>query len=111
MGLEHLLHLIHDFDKDRWQEQNDVAFRALFGSPDGRYPQAAKDAFALRAPKAAPEPFVPFSAYINPQNPSSGAYGGMRSSVWLWEHRAWILTSERLVAPATQGNSRQLLNG
>jgi 5-methylcytosine-specific restriction enzyme B len=61
----------------RWPEDNEAAFRALFGSPAGRYPDRAEKSVTLRAPTFKGETGVPFAAYIHPSNPSSGAYGGM----------------------------------
>jgi 5-methylcytosine-specific restriction enzyme B len=56
------------------------AFDGLFGSSGGRYPASAQRVVKIRAPEM-PESEeganVPFAALINPQNPDSGAYGGM----------------------------------
>jgi 5-methylcytosine-specific restriction protein B len=63
-----------------WPKRMREAFKSLFGSPSGRYPVAAEKAVKTRAPEM-PESEdganVPFAALINPENPDSGAYGGM----------------------------------
>ncbi|ABZ84574.1 GTPase subunit of restriction endonuclease, putative [Heliomicrobium modesticaldum Ice1] len=73
-----LLDIIHNELTDDWSEKNQQAFQSLFGANGGRYPDKAKKSVALRAPgfnKGSTG--VPFSAYIHPSNPDSGAYGGM----------------------------------
>jgi len=76
MSLDPLLQLIHSLQQDEWGKRNDEAFRALFGSPDGRYPKAAEKSVTLRAPEMSQDSGVPFAAYIHPSNPTKGAYGG-----------------------------------
>ena len=77
MSLTPLLELIHEPKPDSWPEVNERAFAALFGSPDGRYAKAAEKTVTLRAPKISAESGVPFSAFIHPSNPPSGAYSGL----------------------------------
>ncbi len=77
MSLELLLDLILSANQDSWENRNQQAFGALFGSPDGRYPKHGEKVVTLRAPKISPDSGVPFAAYIHPQNPSSGAYSGL----------------------------------
>lgn len=77
MSLELLLDVILSANQDAWEERNQKAFAALFGSPDGRYPKQAEKVVTLRAPKISPDSGVPFAAYIHPSNPSSGAYSGL----------------------------------
>ncbi len=77
MSLAPLLEIIHAGIQESWNERNKIAFEALFGSPDGRYPKPAAKAVTLRAPEMNPESGVPFAAYIHPSNPSSGAYSGL----------------------------------
>ncbi len=60
-----------------WPEQNERAFRALFGSPEGRYPASAEKSVKLRAPQFKEDSGVPFAAFIHPSNPAAGPYGGM----------------------------------
>ena len=60
----------------QWSKRNDEAFKALFGSPEGRYPKAAEKSVTLRAPEMSQDSGVPFAAYIHPSNPTKGAYGG-----------------------------------
>jgi 5-methylcytosine-specific restriction enzyme B len=54
-----------------------VAFEALFGSPEGRYPKPAAKSVTLRAPEMSADSGVPFAAYIHPSNPPSGPYSGL----------------------------------
>lgn len=77
MSLDKLVALAHDPPKTGWREASAEAFDALFGTPDGRYPAAAKSSVKLRAPEMAPNSGVPFAAFIHPNNPDSGMYGGM----------------------------------
>jgi 5-methylcytosine-specific restriction protein B len=76
MSLERIVEIIHSGADENWTKRNEDAFEAIFGSPAGRYPDRARKSVVLRAP---PIPFssgVPFAAYIHPNNPQSGAYGG-----------------------------------
>ncbi len=63
-----------------WPKRMRKAFEGLFGSSGGRYPASAQKVVKIRAPEM-PESEdgtnVPFAALINPENPDSGAYGGM----------------------------------
>jgi len=78
MALSALINLtLQTGSTDHWPDQNQAAFRALFGSPSGRYPAIAEKSVTLRAPQFKGETGVPFAAYIHPSNPTSGAYGGM----------------------------------
>lgn len=77
MSLAKLMDIIHSSSQDDWTERNKAAFDALFGAPDGRYPQTAHDSMTVRAPKMSADFGVPFAAYIHPSNPPSGAYSGM----------------------------------
>jgi 5-methylcytosine-specific restriction protein B len=76
MSLDALVDLIHSGNMDRWGDRNSEIFENLFGG-SGRYAEKAKADFALRAPGIKSDSGVPFSAYIHPQNPKSGAYGGL----------------------------------
>jgi len=60
-----------------WTGSNQQAFEELFGAQDGRYPSRAKESVKLRAPKMSTGDGVSFAAFIHPDNPDSGAYGGM----------------------------------
>jgi 5-methylcytosine-specific restriction protein B len=64
----------------KWPQRMTDAFKGLYGSPGGRYPASAEKLVKPRAP-GMPESEdganVPFAALINPENPDSGAYGGM----------------------------------
>jgi 5-methylcytosine-specific restriction enzyme B len=66
----------------QWPEQQEAAFKSLFGSPDGRYPASAEKSVTLRAPQFKADSGVPFAAYIHPSNPSSGGYGGMSIAIF-----------------------------
>ncbi len=76
MNLDALVQIIQSSQTDDWTKRNEEAFEALFGSPEGRYPRAAKNSVTLRAPAMSPDSGVPFAAYIHPSNPTKGAYGG-----------------------------------
>jgi 5-methylcytosine-specific restriction enzyme B len=76
MSLGPLVQLIHSLQQDEWSKRNDEALKALFGSPEGRYPKAAERSVTLRAPEMSQDSGVPFAAYIHPSNPTKGAYGG-----------------------------------
>ncbi len=76
MSLDPLVQLIHSPQQDEWSKRNEEAFRALFGSPNGRYRMAAEKSVTLRAPEMSQDFGVPFAAYIHPSNPTKGAYGG-----------------------------------
>jgi 5-methylcytosine-specific restriction protein B len=77
LSLALLLDIIHADKQESWATRNDAAFKALFGSPDGRYPKAADKTVTLRAPEIKSDSGVPFAAYIHPSNPSSGPYSGL----------------------------------
>jgi len=77
MSLAPLIKLIHSSTQDSWSERSKVAFEALFGSPEGRYPKPAAKSVTLRAPEMSADSGVPFAAYIHPSNPPSGPYSGL----------------------------------
>jgi 5-methylcytosine-specific restriction protein B len=61
----------------QWHERADAGLRGLFGGPKGRYEsRALGNATVIRAPRL-DQDGVPFAALIHPDNPTSGAYGGM----------------------------------
>jgi 5-methylcytosine-specific restriction enzyme B len=76
MSLEQLVDIIHSGDVANWKDRNEKALKALFGSPQGRYPAVAEKVVQLRAPDISFESGVPFAAYIHPNNAKSGPYGG-----------------------------------
>ncbi|MGA2689744.1 MAG: AAA family ATPase [Candidatus Korobacteraceae bacterium] len=76
MSLNPLVQLVHSLQQSEWSKRNEAAFKALFGSPEGRYPKAAEKSVTLRAPEMSQDSGVPFAAYIHPANPTKGAYGG-----------------------------------
>ena len=61
---------------ENWTEENESAYEELFGGNEGRYPLNAKGCFKVRAPGGGDDNFVRYAAYINPNNPNSGPYGG-----------------------------------
>ena len=77
MSLQLLLDIISSGNTDRWGDRNKEAFKALFGSPAGRYAKPAQDKVTLRAPEMTADGGVPFAAYIHPSNPPSGPYSGL----------------------------------
>jgi 5-methylcytosine-specific restriction enzyme B len=77
MSIDALVELVHSPLGSDWQERNQAAFDGLFGAGTGRYPAAAKGAFRLRAPDIRLDSGIPFSAYIHPENPTSGQYAGL----------------------------------
>lgn len=76
MSIERIVDIVHSGDIQNWTKRNEEAFASLFGSPEGRYPERAAKVVALRAPNITFESGVPFAAFIHPNNPHSGAYGG-----------------------------------
>lgn len=76
MSLEKIVDLIHSRDSQNWRARNEEALAGLFGSPQGRYPAIAEKVIQLRAPDMGFESGVPFAAYIHPNNPTKGPYGG-----------------------------------
>lgn len=75
--MKNLLDIIYSQYSAQWPEKCQEAFDELFGSSGGRYPDRARKAVTLRAPKFRSGDGVPFAAFIEPSNPDSGAYGGM----------------------------------
>jgi len=76
--MEKLIQLIHGVSQENWAERSKEAFGELFGSDSGRYPATAGSCVTVRAPEFRDDgKSVPFSALIDPANPSSGPYGGM----------------------------------
>jgi 5-methylcytosine-specific restriction enzyme B len=83
MALNELIELtLRTGSGNQWPEQNEAAFKALFGSTNGRYPSSAEKLVALRAAQFQSENGVPFAAYIHPSNPKAGAYGGMSIAIF-----------------------------
>lgn len=58
-----------------WSNRNQSAFKSLFGG-SGRYAAHGQKRVALRAPDQVGDDAL-FSSYLHPENPGSGAYGGM----------------------------------
>ena len=80
--MEKLLTLIYEQSLESWSDRAEDAFAELFGGANGRYPERARTAVQIRAPKFSDENNVPFSTLIEPSNPKSGPYGGMSVGVF-----------------------------
>lgn len=76
MSLDALVEIIHSSNLDRWTERNEAALDGLFGG-GARFAAKAKKSIALRAPLMKGDSGVSYAAYIHPENPTSGAYGGL----------------------------------
>lgn len=76
MSVEQLVEIIHSKNDENWKERNEKALKGLFGAPQGRYPSVAEKSIQLRAPEMGAETGVSFAAYIDPNNPPKGPYGG-----------------------------------
>lgn len=76
MSIEKVLDIIYSNDFQTWKENNKEALQSLFGAQHGRYPAVAEKVVQLRAPDVNFQSGVPFAAYINPNNPDKGPYGG-----------------------------------
>lgn len=76
MSIDRLLDIVHSPRLDGWAEENYRAFKGLFSSPGGRYHQAAEKTVVLRSPGPTTEDSISFAAYIHPNNPGKGPYGG-----------------------------------
>jgi 5-methylcytosine-specific restriction protein B len=76
-NLQRLLDIINAGSAESWKEDNKGGFEALFGAPAGRYRSNAKDLVTLRAPWFSDDAGIPYAAYIDPSNQTSGLYGGM----------------------------------
>jgi 5-methylcytosine-specific restriction protein B len=83
---EKLLSAIQErgYSKD-WAKRASEGFKELFGASGGRYPVIAEKVVKIRAPEM-PESDdgknVPYAALIHPENPDSGAYGGMSLAIF-----------------------------
>ncbi len=73
MAIEELVDLVLHPKKEQWAKNHQRSLDCLFGRSGGRYPEAAEKALKLRAPE---DIDIPYAAYIHPDNPDSGAYGG-----------------------------------
>lgn len=76
MSLDALVEIIHSSNLDRWTERNEAALDGLFGG-GARFAAKAKKSIALRAPLMKSDSGVSYAAYTHPENPTSGAYGGL----------------------------------
>lgn len=77
LSLKPLLDIIYSPTDQAWKDENQKAFDALFGTPNGRYPKNAAKSVAVRAPEISADTGVRFAAYIHPSNPPSGPYSGL----------------------------------
>ncbi len=78
MSLDPLVQLVHSLQQDEWSKRNDEAFKALFGSPEGRYPKVAEKSVTLRAPAMSQDSGVPFEPIFIHQIPSKALTGASR---------------------------------
>lgn len=96
-----LIELIHSTGTANWNESSNEAFAELYGSPNGRYAQAAGQSVSLRAPEFKDKKGVTFAALIDKSNPDSGAYGGMSFVIFPHDERPAIIA----MVVGTQGLS------
>ena len=96
-----LISLIHTTGTDNWNDRCQVAFAELYGSPNGRYAQAAGQSVSLRAPEFKDNKGVTFAALIDKANPDSGAYGGMSFVIFPHEEKPAVIA----MVVGTQGLS------
>ena len=75
--MKHLLDVIYEPYSGTWHQKAEAALQSLW--EDGRYPKSAEKAVTIRAPGglSLESGGAPFAALIHPENPNSGAYGGM----------------------------------
>lgn len=64
-AMEKLLKLVYEHDLKSWSDEAKNAFEELFGGA-GRYPERARKAVQIRAPKFTEEENVPFATLIEP---------------------------------------------
>jgi 5-methylcytosine-specific restriction enzyme B len=76
MSIDQVVDIVYSKDFPNWKENNKKALESLFGAQKGRYHADAERTVQLRAPEVNFKNGVPFAAYINPNNPDSGPYGG-----------------------------------
>ncbi|MEJ1933142.1 AAA family ATPase [Nostoc sp. NIES-2111] len=76
MGTEHLLDLLYQRDLSEFEARHEKAFGALFGAQGGRYPDSARKVVKTRINAQDYSQGVPFAAYIHPEAPERGSYGG-----------------------------------
>ena len=96
-----LISLIHTSGTDNWNARCQEAFADLYGSPNGRYAQAAGQSVSLRAPEFKDNKGITFAALIDKANPDSGAYGGMSFVIFPHEEKPAIIA----MVVGTQGLS------
>ncbi len=99
MSLTSLLDIVYSGNLDNWKDRNEKALGGLLGGAHGRYKKDAERDFLLRAPEAIAE--VPFTAYIHPSNPKSGAYSGMSFAIFPLADQPALIT----LVVGTQGLS------
>lgn len=77
MSIDQVVDIVYSKDFPNWKDNNKKALESLFGAQKGRYHSDAARTVQLRAPEVNFKNGVPFAAYINPNNPDSGPYGGV----------------------------------
>ncbi len=91
LRMEKLLNLVYEHDLKSWSEEAKSAFEELFGGA-ARYPERARKAVQIRAPKFTEEDNVPFATLIEPSNPTSGPYGGMSAGLFPVDGEPCLIT-------------------
>ena len=76
MSIEQVVDIVYSKEFANWKQDNRKALESLFGAQQGRYHADAARTVQLRAPDVNFKTGIPFAAYINPNNPDSGPYGG-----------------------------------
>jgi len=91
MSIDHVVEIVYSKDFANWNENNKKALESLFGAQRGRYHADAAKTVQLRAPEVNFKNGVPFAAYINPNNPDSGPYGGFSFVIFPSETQAALI--------------------
>jgi 5-methylcytosine-specific restriction protein B len=73
MTVDGLVSLILKPTRQNWAKNHQQILSSFFGASGGRFPSEARNAVKLRAPE---DIDIPYAAWIHPDNPDSGAYGG-----------------------------------
>jgi 5-methylcytosine-specific restriction enzyme B len=77
MSLAQLVELVHTKGLRDFEANGRQSFESLFGSAAGRYSLQAKESVALRVNPLEKDSNVPYLAFIDPSNPTSGRYSGL----------------------------------
>ncbi|HET9182884.1 MAG TPA: AAA family ATPase [Candidatus Angelobacter sp.] len=91
MSIEQVVDIVYSKDFENWKKNNKKALESLFGAQQGRYHVDAGKTVQLRAPDINFKTGVPFAAYINPNNPESGPYGGFSFVIFPAENKPALI--------------------